>query len=237
MLPWETIAAARAPDGAELSLARRGPDLAVRVAGRVLMTSRQHGSEEALARLALEQLARPRAVLVGGLGMGFTLRAVLDRAPPDAAVEVAELVPALVEWNRGPLAPLAGRPLEDPRVRVTVGDVTARLRAARALDAILLDVDNGPSALAHAGNAALYGPAGVEACRAALRPGGVLAVWSAGPDEAYLARLRRAGLEARAIPVAAGAGSGRHVVFRAIRRDGARRGAPRAGAKVRRPSR
>jgi spermidine synthase len=224
VIPWETIERAAAPDGAELVLARHGDEWAVRAAGRVLMTSRLHGSEEALAALALERLARPRAVLIGGLGMGFTLRAALDRLPATCAVTVVELVPALAGWNRGPLGDLAGRPLEDRRVRLEVGDVAVRIAAARprAFDAILLDVDNGPAALAHAANDRLYGAAGIAAAAAVLRPGGVLAVWSAAPDDRYLARLRRGGLDASAVPVPAGKGSGAcHVVF--VGRSPARR--------------
>ncbi|BDG03187.1 spermidine synthase [Anaeromyxobacter oryzae] len=215
MIPWETIDRATAPDGAELVLARRGGEWAIRAAGRVLMTSRQHGSEEALAATALGRVEHPRAVLVGGLGMGFTLRAALDRVPEACRVTVVELVPALAEWSRGALGDLAGRPLDDRRVSLEVGDVVARLAVTRrSLDAILLDVDNGPSALAHAANDRLYGPAGVAACAGALRAGGVVAVWSAGPDERYLARLRAAGLDAEAVAVPARPGSGaRHVVF------------------------
>ena len=213
--PWETVDRAAAPDGAELVLARRDGEWVVRVAGRTLMSSRVHGSEEALAAIVLRGLAAPRAVLVGGLGMGFTLRAALDRLPPDARVVVVELVPGLVAWNRGPLAELAGRPLEDPRVRLQHGDVGARIAEAKgAYDAILLDVDNGPSALAHAGNAALYGDRGARACAAALRAGGALAVWSAGPDERYRLRLEAAGLAVAEEPVPARSGGGgvRHVV-------------------------
>ena len=216
MIPWETVARARAPGGAEWTLARRGEEWAIRAGGQLLMSSRQHGSEEALADRALGRAPRARAVLVGGLGMGFTLRAVLDRLPPDAKVVVVELVPELATWNRGPLAPLAGRPLEDPRVRLQHGDVLARLAEARAAyDAILLDVDNGPAAVGRPGNGQLYGEDGVRACRDALRRGGVLAVWSAGPDAAYLRRLERAGLAPAAEPVGArsDAGGTRHVVL------------------------
>jgi spermidine synthase len=147
--------------------------------------------------------------------MGFTLRAALDRLPADAKVVVVELVPGLVEWNRGPLAGLAGRPLDDPRVRLQGGDVGRRVGEARgAYDAILLDVDNGPSALAHPGNASLYGERGARACAAALRSGGVLAVWSAGPDERFRQRLERVGLSVReeTVPARGPAGGVRHVV-------------------------
>jgi spermidine synthase len=223
MLPWETVARAAGPDGAEWVLARRGDEWVVRVAGRALMSSRQHGSEEALAAVALARMTRARTrthdptVLVGGLGLGFTLRATLDRLPDDARVVVAELVPALVEWNRGPVAALAGRPLDDPRTRLQQGDVLSRIAEAKgAFDAILLDVDNGPSAVAHAANDRLYGDAGVRACRDALRAGGVLAVWSAGPDERYRARLQKAGLEVevQTVPAREGTSRGtRHAVF------------------------
>jgi spermidine synthase len=230
---WEIVDRARAPDGAELVLARRDDEWVVRAAGRTLMSSRVHGSEEALAAIALREAATPRAVLVGGLGMGFTLRAALDRLPADAKVVVVELVPGLVEWNRGPLADLARRPLEDPRVRLQQGDVGRRLGEARsAYDAVLLDVDNGPSALAHPGNASLYGERGVRACASALRPGGVLAVWSAGPDERYRQKLERAGLGVREERVAArgSAGGVRHVVVVASRpRTTPRHGDGRSG--------
>ncbi len=216
MKPWEIVDRTAAPDGAELVLARRDGEWVVRAGGRVLMSSRVHGSEEALAAVALGGVAAPRTVLVGGLGLGVTLRAVLDRLPADARAVVVELVPALVAWNRGPLADLAGRPLEDPRVRLQQGDVRGRIAEAKgAYDAILLDVDNGPSALAHAGNAKLYAEKGVRACAEALRAGGVLAVWSAGPDERYRERLERAGLEAseEIVPARAGAGGVRHAVI------------------------
>jgi spermidine synthase len=234
VLPWELVERAAGPDGAEWTLARRGDEWVVRAAGRVLMSSRQHGSEEALAALALSRLAASRrdaplgrarpaspTVLVGGLGLGFTTRATLDRLPADARVVVAELVPALVAWNRTHLAELAGRPLEDPRTRLQQGDVLARIAEAKgAFDAILLDVDNGPSPVSHAANERLYGDRGVRACRDALRAGGVLAVWSAGPDERYRQRLEKAGLaaEVQAVPARSGTSKGaRHVVFLGVK--------------------
>jgi spermidine synthase len=207
------------------------------------MSSRQHGSEEALAALALGRLAKARrdargrkvgapspTVLMGGLGLGFTLRAALDRLPEGSRVVVAELFAPLVEWNRRHVAHLAGRPLDDPRTRLQQGDVLARIAEAKgAFDAILLDVDNGPSPLAHPANERLYGPKGVRACRDALRAGGVLAVWSAGPDERYRERLERAGLAAEVETVAARSGTSkglRHVVFLGVKPDAAAR-APR----------
>ena len=165
--------------------------------GQSLMSSRMHGSEEALAVLGCRHartLPRPD-VLVGGLGMGFTLRAALDVLPASACVTVAELVPAVVEWNRGPLAAVAAHPLDDPRVHVEAGDVAAVLRANRGrFDAVLLDVDNGPAAFTASDNACLYDAAGLAEARASLTPGGVLAVWSAAEDQAFERRLRAAGL-------------------------------------------
>ncbi|HEX9050599.1 MAG TPA: hypothetical protein VF841_08720 [Anaeromyxobacter sp.] len=249
MLPWETVARAAGRDGAEWVLARRGDEWVVRVAGRALMSSRQHGSEEALAALALGKLPKGRrdppgqrrgdrggpTVLVGGLGLGFTLRAALDRLPEDARVVVAELVPALVEWNRGPVAHLAGRPLDDPRTRLQQGDVLARIAEAKgAFDAILLDVDNGPSAVAVATNDRLYGEKGVRACRDALRSGGVLAVWSAGQDERYLGRLERAGLatQVQAVPAREGTARGaRHVVFLGVKEEAGSRSGSGLGSR------
>lgn len=216
MLAWETIDRAAAPDGTPLVLARRGDEWVVRSGGHVLMSSRTHGSEDALAALALERAARRRTVLVGGLGLGFTLRAALDRLPEDARAVVVELVPALVEWNRGPVAHLAGRPLDDPRVRLQLGDVRGRIAEADgAYDAILLDVDNGPAPLVQGANRGLYEVKALRACHAALAPGGVLAVWSADRDDRFRDRLERAGFVAEARTAAArGPEGGRHhVVF------------------------
>jgi spermidine synthase len=160
------------------------------------MSSRMHGSEEALATLGCAHAAtlmRP-CVLVGGLGMGFTLRAALDSLPRAALILVAELVPAVVEWNRGALGALANRPLDDPRVRVETGDVGATLRSNRSrFDAVLLDVDNGPIALSAASNAGLYDDRGIAVARESLRPDGVLAVWSTSNDRRFERRLRAAG--------------------------------------------
>jgi len=223
VLPWTKVAEARAPGGARWELARRADEWVVRAAGRVLMSSRTHGSEEALARAALARAARPRAVLVGGLGMGYTLRAALDALPAEARVVVAELVPELVAWNRGPLGAAAGHPLADARVEVVERDVlsVAAGRPGR-FDAVLLDVDNGPAsrsaAVGRPENAALYGVAGAATCAAALRPGGVLAVWSAGPAPEYLKTLGRVGLAASAEVVPAREGGGaRHVLLLGVR--------------------
>lgn len=199
MLPWETLAQTLAPDGTTIELRRRGHELLIRAGGYDLMSSDDDESSRALARLSLDALEQPaRRVLVGGLGMGFTLRAALDGVGPKAAVEVAELVPAVVEWNRGPIAPVADRPLDDPRTQIHVGDVADRIRSgADRYDAILLDVDNGPDALAHASNEALYGGRGLAQAHRALRPGGVLAVWSFSDDRGFTRRLKSAGFAAR----------------------------------------
>lgn len=160
------------------------------------MSSRMHGSEQALATLACRRMRTPHpCLLIGGLGMGFTLRATLDLLPPDAKVVVSELLPAVVEWNRGPLGPLADHPLEDARVRVEVGDVAETLRSSPGrFDAVLLDVDNGPDAFTAPANARLYDDRGLADIRAALTTGGVLAVWSAGNDRQFERRLRNTGV-------------------------------------------
>ncbi len=210
------------PDGSEMRLARRDTELVIFVDGKILMSSRMHGSEEHLAALGCARLGAARAphVLVGGLGMGFTLRATLDVLPPDATVTVAELVPAVVEWNRGPLAPLARHPLADARVRMEIGDVGAALRAHRGtFDAILLDVDNGPSAFTTGANDSLYDNAGVAAAFAALRPGGTLAVWSAWEDRKFEQRLRFHGftVEMQRVRARLKKGGPRHTIFLGVR--------------------
>lgn len=216
MTPWEILGKARAPDGEELTLARRGDELVIRIGGRDLMSSRLHGSEEEMARVACEG-ARPDArVLVGGLGLGYTLRATLDALGPAARVVVAEIVPAVLEWNRGPLAHLARRPLHDPRVAVEATDVGSVIRRPGARwDAILLDVDNGPVALTRRANQVLYTSVGLDATKRALRPGGVLAVWSAAPDEPFGQRLKRAGFKVTVVPTPARGpkGGSMHTVF------------------------
>lgn len=196
MIPWKTIGSAGVPQEARpLVLLQRGTEFAIRLGPLALMSSLDHGSEEVLAELVCARLAgRARArVLIGGLGMGFTLAAALRTLGADAQVEVAELVPAVVAWNRGPLAHLAGEPLADPRVTVREEDVAARIGPARsAYDAILLDVDNGPEGLTRASNDALYATAGLRAAFAALRPGGILGVWSVAPDPDFTHRLKKA---------------------------------------------
>jgi spermidine synthase len=206
MRPRELLAEARTPEGKPITLTVEGGATVVRIAGQVLMSSRVHGSEEAMAELACRPLAERSGVrvLVGGLGMGFTLRAALDALAADAQVVVSELLPCIAEWNRGPLAELAGRPLDDPRVHLMDGDFGAHVRAARAeYDAILADVDNGPEAFTVDANAQLYSARGIAAMRDALRPGGVLVVWSAQERRWFVRALRAAGLSAEAVSVRA----------------------------------
>ena len=196
MRPWELLGQTRTPDGEDLSLTRQGSEFVILAGGKPLMSSRMHGSEEALADLGCREARRrdEPCVLVGGLGMGFTLRATLDLLPPTATVIVAELVPAVVDWNRGPLGPLAGHPLEDRRTQVEIGDVADTLRAStRRFDAVLLDVDNGPAAFTASHNTRLYDDGGLAAARGALKAGGVLAVWSAWDDRRFEQRLRYGG--------------------------------------------
>jgi spermidine synthase len=219
MLQWATVETARVADGSEFVLARDGEDWVVRVGQRVLMSNRMHDSEEALADEAFARVDDPRTVLVGGLGLGYTLRAVLDSVSEDTEVTVAELVPELVEWNRKYLGELNDNPLDDPRCNVVVGDVYDTIkRSPRKFDVILLDVDNGPQALAQAKNQRLYGIPGVRACHAALRPEGVVAVWSAGPNARYERRLESESFDVEVLRVAARAGSRpMHVLFLAKR--------------------
>jgi len=220
MLPWITLDETRADDGTVLTLVRRGTEWEVLADGSVLMTSRTHGSEEHLAGLAFAKVKHPRTVLIGGLGLGFSLRATLDLLGPRGTVVVAEQSPSVVEWNRTHVGDLAGRPLADSRVTVRLGDVRQRIGEAHSVyDLILLDVDNGPAALIHDANARLYDSAGIAACHVALKRGGALAVWASGPDDAYLRRLRRGGFDATAVPVAPrpGAGGRKHVVFVAVK--------------------
>lgn len=218
MIPWELLGRTTTPGGDEMTLMRQSGEYVILAGGKPLMSSRMHGSEEALADVACRHarsLDEP-CVLVGGLGMGFTLRATLDALPGAATVVVAELVEGVVEWNRGPLAALASRPLADPRTRVEVGDVAELLRASRRrFDAVLLDVDNGPDAFTTSGNSWLYGDAGLAAIRSALLTTGTLAVWSAREDRRFEQRLRYAGFAVEIVRVRARLNKGgpRHVIF------------------------
>lgn len=240
MQPWELLGRTSTPAGDEMTLMRRAGEYVIFASGKPLMSSRMHGSEEALATRGCAHLTgRDQAtVLVGGLGMGFTLRATLDHVPDGARVVVGELVPGVVAWNEGPLGPLAGHPLNDPRVTVEVGDVAAVLRrSAGRFDAVLLDIDNGPDAFTTTGNQWLYGNAGVTTLRAAVAPGGVVAVWSAWEDRKFEQRLRWAGFAVEVVRVRArlAAGGPRHVIFLGV---APAEGTARAAApsrRVRRP--
>lgn len=205
----------------EIVLYERDGAFTIRVNGLELMTSRAHGSEEDLAKLSLARVRSKRPkVLVGGLGMGFTLRAVLDAVPNSAKVMVAEILPAIVEWNRNLLAHLARSPLDDPRVAVVERDVAEIIAAGpSAFDAVLLDVDNGPAALTVSENERLYGSAGLAAIHRCLRDGGVLGVWSAGPDRAFEKRLAKAGFKVstETVPARRGAKGPKHTIFIAQR--------------------
>jgi spermidine synthase len=219
--PWKTIDRAPTPEG-ELLLQERDGVFVVRVNGHELMSSARHHSEEAMADVGVQGLAAPAPrVLIGGLGLGYTLRRTLDLLPATAQVTVAEISQAVVTWNEGPLAPLAGSPLKDVRVVVERADVARVVASAHAaFDAILLDVDNGPEALSRAGNQHLYGKAGLGAVHRALRPRGRVVVWSAGPDARFLELLRAAGFVPRQERVEARRGSGtRHVLFVGERRE------------------
>src|SRR2546427_10250411 len=218
MQPMELLGETRTPDGADMKLVRRTTEYIILANGKSLMSSRMHGSEEALATLACRrvQTLKQPCVLVGGIGMGFTLRATLDFLPGDAIVEVAELVPAVVDWNRGPLGPLAGHPLKDRRVRVHVGDVAVTLGAGPdRFDAVLLDVDNGPAAFTSSDNTRLYDDRGLAAARAALKIGGVLAVWSARDDRKFEQRLRYGGftVEVERVRARLKKGGPHHTIF------------------------
>ncbi len=222
MKAQHTLGRVTTPDGRELVIYERDGVYTIRVDGLELMSSRTHGSEEALAQLALSEVGvkRPQ-VLVGGLGMGYTLRAVLNFRPPVFTATVAELFPAVIAWNRGELAHLAHAPLEDPRVRLIEADVSDVLEERpRAFDAVLLDVDNGPAAFTLQRNKRLYGARGIASLKRCLRPKGVLGVWSADPDPAFARKLGRAGFRVRMETVSArGSAKGpKHTIFVATRR-------------------
>ena len=218
MNPWVLLDTTEVPgDGGVMKLYQRAFEFSISVKNEELMNSRMHGSEDALAELACKKMAEQEnpCVLIGGLGMGFTLRAALNELSPTAAVEVAELVPAVVQWNRTHLADLAERPLEDPRTLVHESDVGLVIKAATGkYDAIMLDVDNGPDGLTHAGNDRLYTSGGIKAALKALKPGGILGIWSAEPDLSFTKRLRGAGMKIEEVTVRARKNKGRrHTIW------------------------
>jgi spermidine synthase len=207
-------------DGGALNLFAYGDDFVIKLEGGKggqLMNTRTHGSEDALAEIPCRKIASRAGarVLIGGLGMGFTLASALRNLRGDAQVEVAELVPGVIEWNRGPLGDKAGRPIEDPRAKVLNVDVAELLKAEPAgYDAIMLDVDNGPEGLTHSANTWLYSLDGLSACARALRPQGLLAVWSASADRQFSQRLARAGFKAEEVQVYAHGNRGaRHTIW------------------------
>ncbi|NYF33695.1 spermidine synthase [Sphingopyxis chilensis] len=214
----ELIDTAQIPGGDELRLYRRGDDFIIVIGGNELMNSRMSGSEEALAVMSCERLRNPDTahLLIGGYGMGFTLRAALAALGPAAKVTVAELVPEIIDWAREPMADLAATCLDDPRVELVIGDVAAAIAAGRdCYDAILLDVDNGPDGLVRQANDGIYSASGLASAKAALRPGGVLAIWSAAPDAQFTRRLTAAGFAVDEVTVRArsnGKGA-RHVIW------------------------
>lgn len=220
MNPWVLLDKVHVPgDGGEMKLFQRAHEFSISVKNEELMNSRMHGSEDALAELACARVCdrkKPR-VLIGGLGMGFTLGAALEHLGDSAEVVVAELVPAVVKWNRTHLADLAGRPLEDSRVVVRESDVGLVIQEKAGIyDAIMLDVDNGPDGLTHEGNDRLYSRGGLKASWKALRPGGILAVWSAEPDRAFTKRLRGIGFKVEEVTVRARKTKGRrHTIWMA----------------------
>jgi spermidine synthase len=219
LIPWVHLGTARIPGGeGELRLKQRGQEFSIMLGSNELMNSRLSGSEEALARLAIDRIRDRQAphILIGGLGMGFTLRAALAELGDQARVTVAELVPEVVAWARGPMAPVFAGCLDDARVTVHEGDVGALMRTSpKGFDAILLDVDNGPEGLSRKANDALYDPRGLSQAREALTPGGVLAVWSQGPEPRFTKRLAAAGFKVEEVRVKANAGrsGARHVIW------------------------
>lgn len=222
MIPREHLGTAHVPGGSDLMLYRHGRDFIIVLDRNELMNTRMSGSEEALATMAVERLGGRKAphLLIGGYGMGFTLRAALGAIGLDGRVTVAELVPEIVEWARGPMAELTAGCLDDSRVRLIEAADVADVIAEGTYDAILLDVDNGPDGLVRPQNDRLYSMRGLQNARMALTPGGVLAVWSAGKDPAFTRRLEKAGFAVDEVPVRArsnGKGAHHHIWF--ARRD------------------
>jgi spermidine synthase len=218
VIPWTLLDKAEVPDGGELRLMRRGAEFSIMLGQNELMNSRLGGSEAALATLACERMGGRKApqILIGGLGMGFTLRSARAAVGAEARIVVAELVPAVVAWARGPMAEVFGESLADPRVSIRELDVGQLIRSGpSAYDAILLDVDNGPEGLSRTANDALYDAKGLSAARTALHPGGVLAVWSSGPDAKFSRRLRNAGFAVDEVRARANGsrGGARHIIW------------------------
>ena len=224
MIPWKLLGTAQTSrNGAELRLYQRDTEFSIKADNQELMNSQVHGSEDALAKLACEKVTNHPdvRVLIGGLGLGYTLRAALDELKPDAEVVVAEIVPEVVQWNRDFLGHLAGSPLDDHRVKVEVADVAQMINTALGgYNAIMLDVDNGPQAMTQEGNEWIYGYDGLESSFAALRPKGVLSIWSTDTDPAFTRRLLRTGFKVEEVKARARSGKkggGHYFVWVAIR--------------------
>ena len=215
MKPTETLATATAPDGSRLELQRHDGNYVIHADGYDLMTSYSHGSEDAMMSLACPRPQADACILIGGLGMGYTLAATLNLLPPGGSVVVSELVPEVVEWNRGPLGPLARHPLDDPRTDLIVGEVADVIRDSKSrFDAVLLDVDNGVDSLTRAHNSCLYTAEGLAAAHRSLRSDGALAIWSAGTERTFESRLRAAGFTASTHPIRGrGKRGGHYFVF------------------------
>jgi spermidine synthase len=228
MIPWVLLGTTKIPgDGGELRLMKRGTEFSIMLGNNELMNSRLSGSEEALAKLSCMKIQDRKSplILIGGLGMGFTLRAALSELGPDAQITVAELVPAVVAWARGPMADVFKDSLMHPRVSIHEGDVGRLIKDSRSkYDAILLDVDNGPEGLTRQSNDSLYSLAGLSAARTALTPGGVLAVWSSAPNRSFTERLRRTQFKVDEVGVRANGkrGGARHTIWIATKQGGVR---------------
>jgi spermidine synthase len=226
VIPWSLLDTAKVPGGdGELRLKRRGDEFSIMLGDNELMNSRLSGSEQSLATIACAKIAHRKAprMLIGGLGMGFTLRAALAALQPDARIVVAELVPAVVAWARGPMAEIFGDSLADPRVSIREADVGQLMASGKAeFDAILLDVDNGPEGLTRKTNDALYDLKGLGAARAALKAGGILAVWSSKQNPKFTWRLNKAGFEVEEVSARANGtrGGARHTIWIAARGRG-----------------
>ncbi len=217
MKPRELLATAQIPEGGELRLYKRDTDFIIALGANELMSSRLSGSEEALALLTCDRLQTEAPhILIGGYGMGFTLRAAQARLGPQARFTVVELVPEIIDWARGPMSELAAGCLDDPRVELVIRDVSRAIAASeRRFDAILLDVDNGPDGLTREDNNHIYSLLGLQEAKRALKPGGVLAIWSAAQDERFARRLKHAGFQVEEVMVRAGRGGkgARHIIW------------------------
>jgi len=219
VIPWEEVDRVKIPgDEGDIILLKRDTEFSIRTAGTELMNSRLHGSEDALAKLTCSRIKRKSGarILIGGMGMGYTLAAALEQTGPDTFITVSELIPRVVRWNRKHLGYLAGMPLNNPMVSVKEEDVAQTIGEKESVwDAILLDVDNGPDGLTRKANDRLYGESGLKKAFSALCPGGILAVWSSGIDEAFIYRLKQCGFQTETITVRArksGKG-GRHTIW------------------------